>query len=292
MIGGAFHIDGASNWHYYLGKYEVSKGQFAAVMGKGDIKKGIARLIELSGDKEDEKLIRKSDDDLNLALAFPVTSIGWLDLQTFIHAYNAWCFADTTCKAAMPQIKAKDGDSETGYGFLRLPTELEWEYAARGGLDRRFFENSLPFDREDSKKFAFVKPVAKSSTQRIGTLSPTLGGLYDLFGNLQELTADLFQADQGQGKSGAMTVRGGSYFTSQNDISSAWRNELPWYQVKPSSGEVLESRHPATGIRLVIAAPVVPTKKYLEQIEGEYTKYAKEYRTDTPVVGGASTRMI
>lgn len=49
-VMGAFKDVGADHWWYPIGKYEVSKAQFAAVMGDGDIRAGLNKLAELSGD--------------------------------------------------------------------------------------------------------------------------------------------------------------------------------------------------------------------------------------------------
>lgn len=283
MVGGAFLPAGSNDWNYYLGKYEVSKAQFAAVLGQGDLTRGLQRLIALSGDPDDKKLASLTGDELNRALAWPVAWISWFGVQEFINTYNLWCLNDAACKQAVPTLKAVD-DKEGAPGFVRLPTEMEWEYAARGGLtavDAGRFGEELPVSRADLPKYAFVQPEAKAKTRRIGSLEPTEGGFYDLFGNVQELTVDWFQADRGQGKSGALTVRGGSINNTRDNLRSAYRSEMPLYQ--PKGEKMEEGRNYSTGFRVVLVAPVLPTPKYVSQLEKDYEAYVNALRSQTPV---------
>lgn len=279
MVGGAFYDREDGRWYYLIGKYEVSKAQFAAVLGQGDLAAGIARLVELSGDPEDRELLGLSGKRLDRALAYPVAWVGWLAVQEFLHAYNMWCFETPECRERLPILRLA-ADSAGVPGFLRLPTEAEWEYAARGGSAAADFEAELPFPREAVADHAFVQPKARSRSRRIGTLAP-VHGLFDMFGNVQELTHGLFQAEMGQGKAGALVVRGGSFLDRDSELRASSRSEIGFYQVR-ESGEVVEMRSPTTGFRVAVAAPVIASQQVRRLLEAEYETYLTSLRNTTP----------
>jgi len=103
----------------------------------------------------------KFQGDLNL----PVDSVNWHDCQEFIRRLN--------------EIVA-------GGGF-RLPTEAEWEYAARagGGISRRGFGML-----EDLGDYAWYSGDSGGQTHPVGTKSPNDWGLYDTIGNVWEWVQD------------------------------------------------------------------------------------------------------
>jgi formylglycine-generating enzyme required for sulfatase activity len=67
---------------------------------------------------------------------------------------------------------------------LRLPTEAEWEYAARGGMKESRYR--------DVSRAAWYRDNSGGKTQPVGTKQPNRYGLYDMLGNVWEWTADWY----------------------------------------------------------------------------------------------------
>lgn len=96
---------------------------------------------------------------------YPVVSITWEDAQ----AYCAW-FSEK-------------------YGVLmRLPTEAEWEYAARGGLEGKEFPNGDTISPKDAN-------YASDGPRPVGQYAPNGYGLYDMAGNVGEWIGDWYDKD-------------------------------------------------------------------------------------------------
>jgi formylglycine-generating enzyme required for sulfatase activity len=94
----------------------------------------------------------------------PVENVSWDDVQEFISKLNA----------------------KTGKNY-RLPTEAEWEYAARGGAQSKGYKYS---GSNNVGEVAWYKGNSGSVTHTIGTKAPNELGLYDMSGNVWEWCSD------------------------------------------------------------------------------------------------------
>ena len=120
----------------------------------------------------------------------------------------------------------------SGYNF-RLPTEAEWEYAARGGIqgaDYRFAGS------KDYDKCATTGGATQHPTQ-VGTHLPNELGLFDMSGNVWEWCADYYQKNyykksplldpQGPEKGSDRVIRGGAYDSDPDACRVSARQSHP-----------------------------------------------------------------
>lgn len=176
---------------FYLGKYEVTQGQWKALMGNNPSK-------------------FSSCDDC------PVEQVSWEDVQECIKKLNA-----------------KDS------GTYRLPTEAEWEYAARAGTTTAFafgdnlsssqanFDGNYPYGNAEKRKYL-------EKTVEVRSYQPNAWGLYDMHGNVgewcanwagEEYYASSSSVDPTRPNSGSVRVfRGGSWYSYGSSLRSAQRN--------------------------------------------------------------------
>jgi formylglycine-generating enzyme required for sulfatase activity/serine/threonine protein kinase len=157
----------------------------------------------------------------------PIESITWEDA-------GAFC-------ARLTELERSAGRLPEGYVY-RLPTEAEWEYAARAGTETPFhfgdwadasvgnFRGIYPRELEDGQRIS-----ESYGTEDVGSYSPNAFGLYDVHGNVSEWTLDAYNGRLPGGslvdptpRAGGkrFTVRGGSWEDFAVRVRSAVRQDI------------------------------------------------------------------
>ena len=156
---------------FYMAKFEVTQKEWREITGKNP--------SSFSGD------------------ALPVESVTWLEAVEF-------CNALSKRDGRTPAYTVSDGGQTVswnrGADGYRLPTEAEWEYAARAGSSTPFYTKKVP-GAEDVNFYGHypyqieqnyfhdevleTRPgVYRGTSVAVGSFKPNPNGLYDIYGNV------------------------------------------------------------------------------------------------------------
>lgn len=248
-VAGPFSAQGRDVAQYWIGKYEVTRDQYAAVM--------------------EERCPTPS-----AAGRLPAASLSWFDAVAFTQRYSTWLLRNAA--ARLPQA---DGTP----AFVRLPTEEEWEYAARGGAavsELDFLGRTFPMPEGTSRYAWFQGPRSASGrAQPVGMLEANPLGLHDMLGNVGELVLEPFRAvrvGRLHGQAGGVVVKGGDYRTPEAALRSSLRIEVPPYDATDGQPTRLAS----VGFRVALAAHVTTSLRRAEALNRAFEAESRASGTE------------
>jgi len=147
---------------FYIGKYEVTQSQWNQIMGASPT------LDKGTGDKN------------------PVYNVSWTDAVDF-------CNKLSIKEGLTPCYSGSGAGTECNFSAngYRLPTEAEWEFAARGGIESKKY---LYAGSNNEEEAGWYSGSSEGTTHEVGLKAPNELGLYDMSGNLWEWCWDWFDA--------------------------------------------------------------------------------------------------
>jgi formylglycine-generating enzyme required for sulfatase activity len=175
--------------------------------------------------------------------------------------------------AARQYTKWLSGLTERNY---RLPSEVEWEYAARAGTTGAY---SFGDDPAELDRYAWFDENADYQLHAVGSKEPNAWGLHDMHGNAAEWTLDEYEADRyaklASGPVAAadaiawptrvypLVIRGGGWLDAAAGLRSAARfksEEAEWKLSDPNSPHSpwWYTEEPALAVGMRIVRPLAP----------------------------------
>lgn len=134
-------------------------------------------------------------ENVQIGDQYPAVYVNWLEVRDFVARLNK--LERCSC--------------------YRLPTEVEWEYAARAGAQSSY---SFGNNTRQLESYAWYADNAKSQkfAHVVGQKQPNPWGLYDMHGNVWEWVADWYKEDLGP------RIRGGSWGSPASSLRSSNRS--------------------------------------------------------------------
>jgi formylglycine-generating enzyme required for sulfatase activity len=160
----------------------------------------------------------------------PVDMVSWMDCQEFISRLN--------------QLTGKT---------FRLPTEAEWEYAARGGNKSQGYRYA---GSDDMLAVAWCENNSENSTHPVGTKAPNELGLYDMTGNVWEWCNDWYKRYTEEAQ-----INPTGPETGNNRVlrGGCWNGDFIYNRISYRDNFIPTGSNSSGGLRLALDVPEVYT---------------------------------
>lgn len=223
--GKTYHVNGVE-----FSMVAVEGGSFKMGGGRYDFEKPVHEvkltsfsICQTEVTQELWEAVMGSNPSNYKGLKFPVENVSWDDCQTFITKLNQM----------------------TGQHF-RLPTEAEWEYAARGGNQ----SNGYAYSGSNSfREVGWCRDNSRGRTHVVATKAPNELGLYDMSGNVWEWCQDWGDGSY-YASSPINNPTGPSSGTTHIVRGGAWNDQQMDCRVEHRIGRKPTSTSELTGFRL------------------------------------------